>query len=638
MKFDTILQRLLKRTGDWYVIIAIILTQLSATIGTVLSVIFEQLNADYSPELMIEINRVQWIGIPIALLALFGTALFLSRRIRDRLKIWKDRPELLNITETFEAWRDSNTITWKYALSAAAISLVFVVLPKSGVIYFSENANPDQVIYSLIAGAITSLAFIPLSTAALDSLMVPVRILLLPKNFEQQLSGRGNLRLLYKNLAMVFISLLITALLIAPIGYHQTVRVLYEAIGSQEVLRDLRVQSVLMSALAILFASGLSFLVTRSISTPLDELLKTFQKVESGDLTTRVPVISSDEVGELAIYFNRMVARLQELQSNLEEKVNERTAQLQAINEVGRAAISSLDPDELLHRTAKLITDEFGYYFSAIYLLDSTGQTAILKEATGEARQALKQSEHRLNIHEPTTIGQAIRARTAQVASNIKEQTARFDTHLLPYSRSEITLPLLVGDRILGVLDVHSTHADAFKDETIETLQNMANQVAISLDNARLFQETRQSLNEMRSIQKQYLHESWLDTNLAQSGISLAVGENVEDLESRMQANIPIALRDQIIGQITLERDEPLSQEEENWVNAIATQAAFALENARLLEESQSVAMREKFVTEITNRIWSSTTIDGVLQTAVRELGQILDATDATIELNVSRE
>ena len=95
---------------------------------------------------------------------------------------------------------------------------------------------------------------------------------------------------------------------------------------------------------------------------------------------------------------------------------------------------------------------------------------------------------------------------------------------------------------------------------------------------------------------------------------------------------------DQIIGQITLERDEPLSQEEENWVNAIATQAAFALENARLLEESQSVAMREKFVTEITNKIWSSTTIDGVLQAAVRELGQILDATDATIELSVSRE
>ena len=108
MKFETYFQRLLTRTGDWYVIIAIFLTQLSASIGTVLGVIFEQLNADYSPELIREINRVQGIGIPFAILALFGTALFLSRRIRGRLKIWKDTPELLDKTENLEAWQDSS--------------------------------------------------------------------------------------------------------------------------------------------------------------------------------------------------------------------------------------------------------------------------------------------------------------------------------------------------------------------------------------------------------------------------------------------------------------------------------------------------------------------------------------------------
>ena len=101
---------------------------------------------------------------------------------------------------------------------------------------------------------------------------------------------------------------------------------------------------------------------------------------------------------------------------------------------------------------------------------------------------------------------------------------------------------------------------------------------------------------------------------------------------------VPITLRDQIIGQLMLEGENNLSAEDKNWIQAIATQTALALENARLIAESQSIAMQEKFVTEITNKIWASTSTDGVLKTAVRELGQILDATEATIELSVEEE
>ena len=108
--------------------------------------------------------------------------------------------------------------------------------------------------------------------------------------------------------------------------------------------------------------------------------------------------------------------------------------------------------------------------------------------------------------------------------------------------------------------------------------------------------------------------------------------------DEKISVEMPIALREQIIGRLILEGDDTFSVEDRNWIQAIVTQTALALENARLLEESQSIAMREKFVTEITNKIWSSTNMDGVLQTAVRELGQILDATEATIELNIEKE
>jgi GAF domain-containing protein/HAMP domain-containing protein len=411
-------------------------------------------------------------------------------------------------------------------------------------------------------------------------------------------------------------------------------RALYEEIGSLQVVTDLQVQSVLVSAFAIIFAVSLSYLFSRSISDPLEQLLISFQKVENGDFNTRMQATASDEISQLAIYFNRMVSRLQALQKDLEKKVDERTSQLKALNEVSRVATSILDPEELLNRVVDLITKEFGYYYSAIYFVNNSGQSCALKAATGEAGKVLLESRHQVEISNANIIGKSIRTRKAQALPETGNKPFRSTTPLLPYTRSEISLPLLVGDQVLGALDVHSTQEAVFHEQDIESLQNMANQVAISLDNARLFEETHHRLNELRNIQKQYLREAWIDSNLPHGGISLAVGDRSDAGDDNL-VEFPIALRDQIIGQLKLGGDETLTPEEMNWIQAIASQAALALENARLLEDSQSAAMREKFVTEITSKIWAATSLDGVLQTTIRELGQILDATEATIEINV---
>ncbi len=631
---QNILERLLAKTGGWYIIIAIASAEIAASISTLLGFISEQLNASYTPEIVALLRKIELIVIPIVTILLIGIVFILSRNIRARLDIWKQSPGLFRSEDNEAAWESAHNIIWKYALAAVIISFGFIIIPKTLLLSSSGLATQDQVIYSLIAGVVSNIAFVPLSTIVLDRLLVPVRQVLLPRNFSHQLSGLTNLKILYKTLAVVFFSLVITALLIAPIGYHQTTRALFEEVGPLKVIRDLQIQSILVSVFAIFFASGLAFLLAKSISDPLEQLMDSFRKVESGDLNTRAPVVSTDEVSQLAIYFNRMVARLQDLQSELEQKVDERTSQLKAINEVGRVATSILDPEELMKRVVNLITEEFGYYYSAVYLIDQARQVCELKEATGEAGRVLKESKHQLEISSSNIIGKAVRTRQAQILLDVGERAIRFNNPLLPYTRSEISLPLLVGDQILGVLDVHSTQEAAFSEQDIETLQSMANQVAISLDNARLFQETRQSLNELRNIQKQYLREAWIDSSLHQGGVSLVIGEGSESDQANL-VEIPITLRDQIIGQLKLAREESLSPEDKNWLQAITTQTALALENARLLEESQSAAMREKFVTEITNKIWASTSIDSVLQTAVRELGQILDATEATIEIDI---
>jgi GAF domain-containing protein len=165
-------------------------------------------------------------------------------------------------------------------------------------------------------------------------------------------------------------------------------------------------------------------------------------------------------------------------------------------------------------------------------------------------------------------------------------------------------------------------------------MQNMAGQVAIALENARLFQEAQQNIREMSTIQQQYLLQGWSGF-AAQKEDELEYQVGDESGENSQKIEIPISLRDQIFGQIRFESNEAWTPEQESLANAVATQAAIALENARLVSESRQIAVYERMVAEINSKIWSSTTIDAVLQTAVKELGRRLSASQATIELNI---
>jgi GAF domain-containing protein len=245
----------------------------------------------------------------------------------------------------------------------------------------------------------------------------------------------------------------------------------------------------------------------------------------------------------------------------------------------------------------------------------------------------LKQNRHRLEILGKSMVATCIRERAPRIAQNTSEEKQRVENPLLPYTRSEIALPLTVGDRVLGALNVQSTKAGDFEAQTIETMQNMAGQVAIALENARLFQEAQQRIMEMRAIQQQYLQEGWNALTMNQNELEYGVGESNESNSQKIVA--PINLRDQIIGQIALEGTSDWSPDQKNLIDAVATQAAIALENARLVNESRQVAVRERMLAEISSKIWSSTTIDSVLQTAVRELGRRLDASSATIKLDL---
>ncbi len=634
--------RFVQRTGGWSLIIIIAIAQLLSLFGAIPGLLSIRVNAEFEEGPLETFSRLVPILILITNLGLLAVAWWLTPAARQRLNEYAAGNGRVKPEDEFLAWREITSLSWRHAIATVLLTSILVILPWFLVSFvegepissaFQPTAlNTSDPIYILIGGTVAVLSSVILAILILERFTLPIRLILLPKDLETQLKGRSGLLLRTKFLALTFALIMISVLLIAPIGYQHTIRVLYAEISSMEIFRGLQIQSILFSILALLLGAGFSYYVVKAVSDPIYELIKTFNKIEQGDLTQRAQISGTDELGIVTMQFNRMVARLESLQGTLEQQVVERTKQLAATNEVGRVAASSLDPEQLLARVVPLFPDQFGYYYAAIYLLDSSGKWAELKEATGEAGRVLKQNHHRLEVSGKSMVGTAIREQSPRIAQTTSNEKQRFDNPLLPYTRSEIALPLVVGDRVLGALDVQSTREADFGPQVIETMRNMASQVAIALENARLFQEAQQVIRELRTVQQQYLLEGWGGFSEDNDKLEYRIGDEEENSKT---LEVPISLRDQVLGQIMLEGQQEWTPEQQSLVDAVATQAAIALENARLVSESRQIALRERMVAEINSKIWSSATIDGVLQTVIKELGRRLNASTATIELTI---
>jgi DNA-binding LacI/PurR family transcriptional regulator/GAF domain-containing protein len=188
----------------------------------------------------------------------------------------------------------------------------------------------------------------------------------------------------------------------------------------------------------------------------------------------------------------KLVQQVEERSRALQEAnyaLQRRAIQIEASAEVGRAITSIFDIDDLFQQTATLIGDRFGFYHVGIFLLDATGEWAILREATGEAGAQMKAEGHRLAVGDTSMVGWTAAHRQPRIALDVGEDAVRFAHPLLPHTRSEMTLPLAVGDQLLGVLNVQSTEEAAFDQDDVRALQSMADQVAIAIQNVQRFSD-----------------------------------------------------------------------------------------------------------------------------------------------------
>jgi methyl-accepting chemotaxis protein len=246
---------------------------------------------------------------------------------------------------------------------------------------------------------------------------------------------------------------------------------------------------VVIIALAVALSTVGVIAFTRQLTRPIEALTEGALRLAGHDLSSQVRIARNDEIGLLAQAFNSMSGELQELYQGLERKVEERTRQLAVAAEVGRAVTSILGAEELLARTVQLIHDRFGYYHVSVFLLaeGEAGGWAVLRESTGDIGARLKAEGYRLAVGSNSIIGWVTANRQAHVASDVSEDPFHLKNELLPETRSEAAVPLRLGDRVVGALDVQSREPDAFAQADVDTLQILADQIAVAIENGRLF-------------------------------------------------------------------------------------------------------------------------------------------------------
>jgi GAF domain-containing protein len=346
-------------------------------------------------------------------------------------------------------------------------------------------------------------------------------------------------------------------------------------------------------------------------------------------------------------------------------RVNEYRARMfQAIAQVTRAIISTQNLQDLLPQITQAISEYFGFYHVGIFLINTSGEYAVLSAANSEGGQKMLEHGHKLRVGQTGIVGYVAGSAKPRIALDTGADVIYFNNPDLPQTRSEMALPLVqAGGQIIGVLDIQSTEPNAFNREDIEFLITLADQVSMAITNARLYEETQKSLLEANMLYQQNLLTGWrkfsqtqqiagvrragMTADLYANSIELPGAKEVIDTglayinyEKNAEMTLPIKLRGEVVGMLNVKADgeRKWTDDEMDIINAIVDRAAISIENARLLTESRMAAEKEHAISEISTRISASTQIETILKTAVRELGSQIGNAQVSVEIGNSEE
>lgn len=185
-----------------------------------------------------------------------------------------------------------------------------------------------------------------------------------------------------------------------------------------------------------------------------------------------------------------------------EDAIRRRNEYLAVSAEIGKLVTSTLDLNSIFARTVNLINDRFKFYYAGIYIVEETGFNAVLREGTGAAGIELKKQNHTHQVNAKSVVGKVAIDGQPVIVNDIASNPLFVPNPLLPDTKAEAAIPLRIGNRIIGALDIQATTEGAFTDDSISVLQTLADQVAVAIDNARSFELSQQAVMEMREIDR----------------------------------------------------------------------------------------------------------------------------------------
>lgn len=434
-----------------------------------------------------------------------------------------------------------------------------------------------------------------------------------------------------------------------------------ETVVTQDVQRFATLSWTIIAAGGVILLV-LGYFTVREAFLPIASLTETARAIVAGDLTRVAVVESEDEIGTLAEAFNAVTARLNELIANLETRVDERTREVERRAEylsitggLSRVVASILDVNTLLDRVAHLISERFGFYHTGIFLIDDAREWAVLHAVSSEGGQRMLARGHRLRVGEEGIVGYVSGSGRARIALDVDEDVVWIKNPDLPATRSEMALPLIFGQQIIGVLDVQSEAAAAFGTEDIATLRILADQIAVAIRNAQLFAESQQTLRALQRSYAEEVQQGWAlrgtpvigyrytpadTTPLTRTAVPTTPAAQMGStpyVDADNTLWVPLQLAGgQNFGLLRLCRDaaQPWSGHDVAFVTRAVQEIAQALEVARLLEESRLRALREAQVGEIADLFTRALDVDTMLQTAVRELGRLSGVAEVAVHLD----
>lgn len=260
-------------------------------------------------------------------------------------------------------------------------------------------------------------------------------------------------------------------------------------------------RAILFIALGMLaFAVFLALFVGGQLVRPIENLTLAAARLSEGDLDVRAQVTSTDEVGTLADVFNRMSGQLKSTLGELEQRVADRTQALSSVAEVSTVASTILETDKLLQQVVDLTKERFKFYHAHIYLLNEAGDTLVLASGAGAAGRQMVAEKRSLPLaQEQSLVARAARERKGVIANDVTQAPDFLPNPLLPNTRAELAVPMIVGEQVIGVFDVQSEIVGRFTEADAAVQTTLASQVASAVQNSRSFGRAEQSLKELSS-------------------------------------------------------------------------------------------------------------------------------------------